>query len=81
MAKYYTIELTEKQYYHIHNALNCYGYDVVGARLSGQIQLHNATVKALDNHEVSSRRKMLQAEERKLVYLLKQNKKGEKNVI
>ena len=73
MAKYYTVELTEKQYYHIHNALNCYGYDVVGARLSGQIQLHNATVKALDNHEVSSRRKMLQAEERKLVYLLEQN--------
>ena len=79
MAKYYTVELTEKQYYHIHNALNCYGYDVVGARLSGQIQLHNATVKALDNHEVSSRRKMLQAEERKLVNLLEQNNKKENN--
>ena len=59
MAKYFTVELTEKQYYHIHDALNCYGHDVVAAKLSGQIQVHNAAVKALDNHEV--------------IYLLKQN--------
>ena len=81
MAKYYTIELTGKQLEHISNALDFYGYDVEKNKLPGEIQLHNATLKAVDNYEVSSRRKMLQAEERKLVYLLKQNKKGEKNVI
>ena len=79
MAKYYTVELTEKQLYHIHDALNCYGHDVVEDKFPGQMQLHNATRKALDNHEVSSCRKMLQVEERKLVYLLEQNNKGERN--
>ena len=52
--KYYTVELTEKQYNHIHNALNCYEHDVHIEKLSGQIQLHNATVKALENYGVSS---------------------------
>ena len=55
--KYYTIELTEKQYNHIHDAMNFYGHDVVEDKLPGQMQLHNATVKALDNYEVSSSRK------------------------
>ena len=57
--KYYTIELTEKQLYHIHDALNAYSYDIDSEKLPGKMQLHNSTVKALDNHEVSSRRQML----------------------
>tara|TARA_B100001989_G_scaffold214975_1_gene165330 strand:- start:2578 stop:2826 length:249 start_codon:yes stop_codon:yes gene_type:complete len=79
MAKYYTIELTGKQLEHISNALDFYGYDVEKNKLPGEIQLHNATVKAVDNYEVSSRRKMLQAEERKLVNLFEREQLRKKN--
>ena len=61
MSKYYTVELTEKQLDHINDALDFYQQSL------SALQIHNATIKALENHEVSSRRKMLQAIERKLV--------------
>ena len=51
--KYYTVELTEKQYNHIHDALKFY------ENYLNALQIHNATVRALDKHEVSSRRQML----------------------
>ena len=57
--KYYTVELTEKQLNHIRSALNYYKQDVHIEKLPGQMQLHNATAKAVDKHEVSSCRQML----------------------
>ena len=59
--------------------MDFYGYDVEKNKLPGEIQLHNATVKAVDNYEVSSRRKMLQAEERKLVNLFEREQLRKKN--
>ena len=51
MAKYYTPKLTEAQYFHVLNAMNCYGYDVSDnaeqANDKRQLRLHEQTEEAL----------------------------------
>ena len=51
MAKYYTPKLTEAQYFHVLNAMNCYGYDISdNAEDTGDVatlRLHERTEEAL----------------------------------
>ena len=51
MAKYYTIKLTEAQYFHVLDAMSCYGYDVSdNAEFDTdkrQLRLHERTRESL----------------------------------
>lgn len=51
MAKYYTVKLTEAQYFHVLNAMLCYGYDVYDIAEQDndkrQVRLHERADKAL----------------------------------
>ena len=53
MAKYYTIKLTEAQYFHVLRAIDSYGYDVLDNAEFGndksELRLHERTEDALRN--------------------------------
>jgi hypothetical protein len=53
MAKYYTIKLTEAQYFHVLHAIWDYGETIKTSQLSdkNEINLHERTEKALWNAE------------------------------
>lgn len=48
MAKYYTPKLTEAQYFHVLDAMDCYGTDINEGYLKEQLEkLHERTHEAL----------------------------------
>jgi len=48
MAKYYTIKLTEAQYFHVLDAMGCYGVDIYEGYLGKQLEkLHERTRESL----------------------------------
>tara|TARA_R100000655_G_scaffold28068_3_gene57020 strand:- start:3908 stop:4084 length:177 start_codon:yes stop_codon:yes gene_type:complete len=47
MAKYYTPKLTEAQYFHVMEAMDCYGTDIYNHEGEPEIKLHERTNKAL----------------------------------
>ena len=48
MAKYYTPKLTEAQYFHVMEAMDCYGVDVYEGYMGKQLEkLHERTKQAL----------------------------------
>ena len=48
MTKYYTLKLTEAQYFHVLSAMDCYGTDINEGYLQAQLEkLHERTTEAL----------------------------------
>jgi len=48
MTKYYTLKLTEAQYFHVLDAMGCYGVDIYEGYLGKQLEkLHERTRESL----------------------------------
>tara|TARA_R100000995_G_scaffold17493_1_gene6932 strand:- start:719 stop:895 length:177 start_codon:yes stop_codon:yes gene_type:complete len=47
MTKYYTPKLTESQYFHLLEAMRCYGSDIYDYEGEPEIKLHERTNEAL----------------------------------